>query len=297
MAMHQSRPKSMTECSGPECQGCASARCVAEGGSVGSGKNREDQEEGVFQSSYSKNRDHRGTSIAGESVRHGSKAGEAQAKNYHVNKLNELQTMKKPNLYAEGGRVYSGKQRSDNEKGVHHNDIGPDARTKTSSYAGNQVGWANRDSDPKELENAKKEHGRVLGDMRSMKKPNLYADGGRVKGVQDPYNKWHITEPGSTGESGGVSIAGHSLRTGGEWGKEGAKEDHRRGIREIKDMGKRDRTNLAEGGEVGESDEEGEHELRHAMSGELMDALDRKDHKGIMDALEACVLSIKGRHE
>ena len=192
-----------------------------------------------------------------------------------------------------------------------------------------------------------------------------YADGGRVKGVQDPYNKWHITEHGSTGESGGVSIAGHSLRTGGEWGKEGAKEDHRRGIREIKDMGKRDRTNLAEGGsvssetkrsdnergvaavqgsyhrtnkgvsragdelrrhnpeeakrqhkmtlaelrhgprpklmaeggEVEDYDEEGEHELRHAMGGELMDALDRKDHKGIMDALEACVLSIKGRHE
>ena len=223
---------------------------------------------------------------------------------------------------------------------------------------------------------AKLEHGRVLGEIRDMKDKDRsgmgYADGGRVKGVQDPYNKWHITEPGSTGESGGVSIAGHSLRTGGEWGKEGAKEDHRRGIREIKEMGKRDRTNLAEGGyvysgkqrsdneqgvhphdigphartktssyagnqvgwanrdndpkqienakkehgrvlgemrsmkkpslyadggEVEDYDEEGEHELRHAMGGELMDALDRKDKKGIMDALEACVLSIKGRHE
>ena len=272
MAMHQSRPKSMIECSGPECQGCASADCMAEGGEIRHPDHeeieraRKHQKSQEFNYEDAKKRDwdkvgapmkkmadggrvkgvqdpynkwhitepgstgeSGGVSIAGHSLRTGGEWGKEGAKEDHRRGIREIKEMGKrdrTNL-AEGGHVYSGKQRSDNEQGVHPHDIGPHARTKTSSYAGNQVGWANRDNDPKQIENAKKEHGRVLGEMRSMKKPSLYADGGEV-------------------------------------------EDY---------------------------DEEGEHELRHAMGGELMDALDRKDKKGIMDALEACVLSIKGRHE
>ncbi len=86
-----------------------------------------------------------------------------------------------PSHMAEGGKAYSGKNRSDFEKGIHPHDRGPNARTETSSYAGNQVGWSNRDNDPKEMENAKKEHRRVLSEMQSMKKPNLYAEGGEAK--------------------------------------------------------------------------------------------------------------------
>jgi hypothetical protein len=137
-----------------------------------------------------------------------------------------------------------------------------------------------------------------LGDRSGMG----YADGGRVKGVHDPISKWQMRDPKSESGKGGVSVAGEHLRMGTDEGGRTAKFEHRKNLSDLQSM---KRPNLmAEGGEV-ESDshemEDGEdemhQELRETMGDELMSALDRKDKKGIMDALEACVLSIKGRHE
>ena len=50
----------------------------------------------------------------------------------------------------------------------------------------------------------------------------------------------------------------------------------------------KDRTNLAEGGEV-EPDAD-DMELSHGLGKELMGAFESKDHKKLMSSLEACVL-------
>lgn len=47
--------------------------------------------------------------------------------------------------------------------------------------------------------------------------------------------------------------------------------------------------------EVADGEPEMEDDLRHAMGGEFMSALERKDYKGVMSALEAIVLSCKGK--
>ncbi len=54
--------------------------------------------------------------------------------------------------------------------------------------------------------------------------------------------------------------------------------------------------NMAEGGEVDyeNGDMDMEDELRDMMGGELMDALEKKDRKGILDCIEAIVCSMKG---
>ena len=89
-----------------------------------------------------------------------------------------------------------------------------------------------------------------------------------------------------------------------EFDAEKAKDTHRKTLSEMQHMKK---PNLyAEGGEVGIKEsphEESEHdeagmdeELHHAIGGEFMDALEKKDKKGIMSALTAAVMQCsKGR--
>jgi len=181
------------------------------------------------------------------------------------------------NCMAEGGNVNSNKQRMHNEKGVHQ----ADDETKGKSMAGiftrhakdpGVTGRASRDL-------AKTEHKNVLGELRSMPKPKLYAKGGEIKGV----NKPSLSDPG-TSEAGKKLKPAFSVG-GSKWDTEAAKDVHRKTLGEMKDMKSQDRTNLAEGGEVSDHDE-----MHEALGHELMEAFDKKYKKGVMSAIEACVM-------
>lgn len=87
-----------------------------------------------------------------------------------------------PDCMAEGGAVDSWTKREDNEKGIHHSsmhnqegrsDAGQSLRAK--EYGANK-GLFEDDLHRK----AKRKHHEVLGEMKAMKKPNLYAEGGEV---------------------------------------------------------------------------------------------------------------------
>lgn len=96
---------------------------------------------------------------------------------------------------AEGGNVLDDSHKMDNEKGVHSNygkgqsAAGANVRTaheikKDPEGEEQRASEHNEDpGNPKDsIRAAKREHHRVLGQMRSMKKPNLYANGGEVEG-------------------------------------------------------------------------------------------------------------------
>jgi hypothetical protein len=143
---------------------------------------------------------------------------------------------------------------------------------------------------------AKEEHRRVLGEMKSQPKPNLYAEGGSVgswtkredneKGVHRPFVR-------------GVSMMGmHNRAALGEEDAEdkessvgAAKIEARRNLKNTKAMPK---PNLyAEGGEVSEGEDQfgDDHEIHGMLGDELMGAFEAKDKKRIMESLEAIVLS------
>lgn len=125
---------------------------------------------------------------------------------------------------------------------------------------------------------------------------SCYAKGGEVKGVHKPYEA-------KVGGGKGQSYAGDQARWGqataglksSERHHDKAKEEHHRVLGEMKSMKK---PNLyAEGGEVadGDGDMDMDDELNSALGGEFVDAMERKDRKGIMSALEAIVLSCRGK--
>ena len=149
----------------------------------------------------------------------------------------------KPQAYAEGGAVDSWTKREDNEKGVNKGGDG-------ISQAGLHVRSANRDSiySDKEdsLDAAKRKHGKTLGELRGMKKPNLYAHGGPVE---------HPNMEGQTAAN--------------------EKEPHK----------------LAGGGEIEDGEDQMNQELHETIGSELIDALEKKDKKQIMSALEAAIMS------
>lgn len=129
---------------------------------------------------------------------------------------------------------------------------------------------------------AKEIHEGTLSELRSMKKPNLYAEGGEVKGV-------HADDEHSGKSMAGI-FARHAKDPGetGELSKKHAIKEHHKVLGEMRSQPKPHL--YAEGGEV---DEEPEHEYSelHGMLGEeLMGAIERKDKKQIMSAIEACVL-------
>lgn len=117
------------------------------------------------------------------------------------------------------------------------------------------------------------------------------AEGGEVKGVHGPSD----VLPRGQSEAGYSARQGKShpsddkyqRRDNAENIKE-AKGEHYRVLGEITSMKGKDRTNLAEGGEV-EPDAD-DMELSHGLGKELMGAFESKDHKKLMSSLEACVL-------
>lgn len=221
MPSHQKMPSSMRECVGSECGGCSSAKCYAKGGRVDGAEKRREREE----RRESEGKPH------GTTERFHEKGKQTPiGKMQRWENLRELKDKKKPNLYAHGGEVseHEFKPRETKHKAhpeKHHKGVHESSRfgTKGASMAG---------EDTRSGLDAKEDHRRVLHEMKSMKKPKLYAEGGEVE------------------------IEVHAEPDGDE------------GI---------------------------EDELRGALGGELMSALERKDRSGIMSALEAIVLSCRDK--
>lgn len=135
-------------------------------------------------------------------------------------------------------------------------------------------------SEKRKAEHIQMSHG---GDIEDCSSCQTYSEGGGIKGVHSP---------DSLGQ--GVSRAGKFVR-GPEYDRkslnQGAKMEHQKVLGEMRED-KQDRTNLATGGEV-VPEQDGEEELLHGCAGELCEALEKKDKKGILDALRAITLSMK----
>lgn len=191
-----------------------------------------------------------------------------------------------PACYAGGGEI----------KGVHSGETEQGASKKEMGMSNAGV-FARHAKDPgsvgeKSKELAVKEHHKVLGEMKLMPKPKLYASGGEVKGINKP-----------SAQGKGISEAGAKLNPafsigGKKWDTENAKDEHRKTLSEMKSMKK---PNLyAQGGEVhntpehpdAEQDKELiDDELHNHMGEELMAAFDSKDKKRMMESIEAIVMS------
>lgn len=180
-------PKPKMACPGAACPGCSSAECMSKGGVATEtvASNRQHQK-GVHQSI---SKSDAGTSNAGAYVPgHGYGSNVHTAKRLHREKLEEQRAMKKPNLYAEGGAVDSWSKREDHEMGVHK----PMGHGKSDqSWAGDS---ARREKVTREKGYSSSEdyqrsgvraHRKVLGELRSMPKPKLMAEGGEVENTPE----------------------------------------------------------------------------------------------------------------
>lgn len=249
--------KNPNKCSGSSCVGCSSANCMAKGGSVASVEDYNHVKGVHKQFGMSDSAGHRGESYVGQEVRgdQGIPGDLDLAKGKHKRVLAEMKSMKKPNLYAKGGEV----------KGVHKPSMGG------VSEAGEELREHSRDEEEKmaSMESVKGQHAHVLREMKSLPKPKLYSDGGEVSGK----------------------------RLGNQIGYPGTEKDPQAQSK-VKEQPygypegyKGIDAEFAKGGEVESGDNEMDEELHHAIGGELMDALERKDKKGIMSALHAAVMS------
>jgi hypothetical protein len=268
----------MRECIGPECGGCSSGNCYAKGGAIGVHHSEGDEDE----IDYGRPGESKvGANIRSEytpkhqnpdaSERSQNKKVVQRAKDEHYKVLGQMHSMKKPNLYAEGGAVDSWTKREDNERGVHQR-FGRGNGSKAGHFVKSDRDFTPEQDKGYSMESAKREHKKVLGEMRGMPKPKLYAQGGQVQSnddVPEP-NKKNAADMQKGAESGATSASE-------AWG------NIKSGL------------GFAEGGEVADGEPEMDEELKHAMGGEFMDAMERKDRKGIMSALEAIVLSCRGK--
>lgn len=187
MPQMMSKPK--MSCPGASCPGCESANCYAEGGGVeklhhspaGGSKNRlagsnrvkrEDQQEGVHRS--------RSVYSPGESnMGHAVRSGDSEAaKRMVYDKTKQQRPLGKNHGYfAEGGNVYDKTHRRDNEKGINKDAYVNSGR----SEAGVALKPAFSVHEDIDKDVAKRKHHKVLSEMKMMKKPNLYAEGGKVE--------------------------------------------------------------------------------------------------------------------
>jgi hypothetical protein len=203
------------------------------------------------------------------------------------------------NCYAKGGEVESDEWEPRETKSAMHPEKHHKGVHESSRFGTKGVSMAGEDQ--RTGLDSKEEHHRVLGEMRAMKKPKLYAEGGSVSS----WTKREDNERGVHGEGSsnknfsGESMAGKHVRHAQEHPEDkedsmgAAKLHHKKVLGEMKAMPKPKL--YAEGGEVSDGEPQMEDELKHAMGGELMDALERKDRKGIMSAMEAIVLSCRGK--
>ena len=120
-------------------------------------------------------------------------------------------------------------------------------------------------------------------------KENCFEHGGDVKKKPlPPINKYeHVGKSGK-------SIEQHTDEAFEHFGPE-AQELAQKGLKKLKEH--HDKKNkFAEGGEIlkempGEEHEHPDDELNHHVAGELMDALEKKDKKGILESIRAIVMN------
>lgn len=221
--MHHKTPSSLKACPGPSCGGCSSGNCYAKGGEVDHSKGVHDSISKWKNTKEGSEEGGGGVSVAGAALREGRGDDSLMTnpKNIHRRVLGDLKMMKKPKLYAEGGAVDSWTKREDNEKGVNRGFEPGISRAGMHVRAGQGM---EEEEKQESVDAAKGEHKKTIRQMRSMKKPNLYAEGGEVEG-----------------------------------------------------------------------EDSGDEELNHAMGHEFLDACERKDKKGIMSVLHAIVLSCRNK--
>ncbi len=219
----------------------------------------------------------------------------------------ECEGCSSPNCYAEGGKIGSGKQRYDFEKGVHKTEDEPQGSDKRQwerkSAAGRAIDEAdhpslrtyntsseNRFNKEKESE-AKEMNERVLGQISMLKNKDRSGMGMAGGGKVGSGSRFKHLESELSHEKGIHDPAALAASIGRK--KYGAKA-----------MGEMSHHEYAEGGCVGpecpgcesgscmsKGDMEGDSELHDLLGDELLDAFERKDRKGIMDGLEALIMS------
>jgi hypothetical protein len=292
MPAFMQKPKGM--CVGPSCSGCSSANCYADGGMTETG-----HEKGI---NRGRNLQEKGVSYAGANARgqvfnhqQSSQENQSDAKEVHRKTLSEMQSMKKPNLYARGGKVKSEEEHGadreedklDWEREEEDEDTGLDREMMAEGgEAAYKSGYGSRDQDFQSgvhsqsgqspagqsnagrlvrrnmPERAKALHRETIEEQKSMPKPKLMASGGQV----------NDDVPEAPSKNAAAMQAGATSSGAPSW------EEAKNNIKESLGM--------AEGGEV-----EGDDELSDMMGQEHMDAMDSKDKKRIMQSIEAIVLS------
>lgn len=104
-----------------------------------------------------------------------------KSKEKHRQTLSDLKIMPKPKLYAEGGSVESPTKREDFEKGVHRSVFTTPGQSRVGFNL--EMGRSGGHGIGREESEywAKEKHREKLGEMRSMPKPKLMAEGGEVE--------------------------------------------------------------------------------------------------------------------
>jgi hypothetical protein len=130
----------------------------------------------------------------------------------------------------------------------------------------------------------------------SMRKAFHYKDGGRIKGVHEQ------NYPGES-EAGDEVVRSNEYKQSGnpehlaksEEHMDRAKTLHKRKLWELQSMPNPKLKGLAHGGEVEPSDDD--HEIHEMLGSEMMDAIHSKDHKKLMQGIEAMVLHHMSKKE
>lgn len=115
---------------------------------------------------------------------------------------------------------------------------------------------------------------------------NCMAHGGKMKGVHEPVE-------GRPGSSRAGLANREGLRGDGEAAEESVSR-HKSNLKDLKALPKPKLQGLAKGGEVEDEPEMGDdHELNDMVAGELLEAFEKKDKQGILDAMKALIMNCK----
>lgn len=137
----------------------------------------------------------------------------------------------------------------------------------------------------------------------------MYAEGGNVRSGKDRHENEKGVHPRSFSKQGGGESdagAGHrsnmGMKRGGRFDRSDAiKDEHRQVLSDSRSLPKPKLQGLAKGGEVEPMHESGhdedmsgiDDELMDMAAGECMEAFEKKDKKGLLDALKAIILSCR----
>lgn len=125
-----------------------------------------------------------------------------------------------------------------------------------------------------------------------------FAHGGYVKGVHESFGeKEGQSRAGAYARSAHESKKTNHLNGAGEhYSNKSAKDLHKEKLHESRSMPSPNLKGLAHGGEV-DAPHDDDSEIHSMLGKEMMSAIESKDHKRIMDGIEACVLSAMNKHK